>query len=59
MSDQEAKADSGEEDDEPEGFADSGTKINRKETNRKMFENIQTQLGPDGVKGLQSMIQKH
>ena len=42
------------EDDEPEGFADSGAKINRKETNRKMFENIQTQLGPDGVKGLQN-----
>ena len=54
MSDQETKAASGEQEDEPEGFADSGAKINRKETNKKMFENIQTQLGPDGVKGLQN-----
>ena len=52
---EEKKSDmSNKEDDEPEGFADSGAKINRKETNKKMFENIQTQLGPDGVKGLQN-----
>lgn len=56
MSKQEEKADTGEEDDEVEGFGGSH-RIDRKKTNQQAFESIQSQLGPDGVKGLQADTQ--
>ena len=52
MSEQEEKADSGE-DDEVEGFSES-QRIDRRKTNKQAFESIQSQLGPEGVKGLQA-----
>ncbi len=54
MSKQEENANSG--DDEVEAFGGS-QRIDRKKTNQKAFESIQTQLGPDGVKGLQADTQ--
>ena len=54
MSKQEETANSG--DDEVEAFGGS-QRIDRKKTNQKAFESIQTQLGPDGVKGLQADTQ--
>ncbi len=53
MSKQEENADTGEEDDEVEGFGGSH-RIDRKKTNQRAFESINKQLGPEGVRGLQA-----
>ena len=62
MSKDAENADSGENEDgeenedEVEGFGGS-QRIDRKKTNQNAFASIQSQLGPDGVKGLQQDTQ--